>query len=290
MIRILRAALLIAILPLSAIAGPPNVVADIRPVHSLVAMVMGDLGTPALLLDGAADPHHLQLRPSQARLLAGADAVFWIGPDLMPWLESRLGALAPKAVSVPLLAAEGTVLRHPGGAGTRPDPHAWLDPQNASIWLNVIARELGRLDPQNAAQYHANAQAARTRIETLQKQIAARLAPTSGVALAVSHDALGYFADRFGLRIAASVSDTEANTPGASRLRDLHRIFETENIACLFVEPGQNTALAESLVRGRPVRIVPLDPLGNALKPGPALYGQLLHALANGITGCAPAG
>lgn len=87
-------------------AAPPQVVADIAPVAALAAAVLG-APVPALLGPGD-DPHHFQLRPSQARALASADLVFWIGPGFTPWLA---GVLAGAPGSAPLQAAEGVIPR-----------------------------------------------------------------------------------------------------------------------------------------------------------------------------------
>lgn len=97
-----------------AAAEVPTVVTDIAPVHSLVAQVMGDLGTPVLLLDRGADPHSFQLRPSQAAALAEADLVFWIGPELTPWLDRALEGTGTEERAVSLLRAEGVTLREYG--------------------------------------------------------------------------------------------------------------------------------------------------------------------------------
>ena len=71
------AALLVATPALAA----PNVVATIKPLHSLVAGVMEGVGTPELLIEGAASPHGFSLRPSDAGKLESADLVFWIGEE-----------------------------------------------------------------------------------------------------------------------------------------------------------------------------------------------------------------
>ncbi|HEY9009560.1 MAG TPA: zinc ABC transporter substrate-binding protein, partial [Devosia sp.] len=55
-----------------ALAEVPKVVATIKPIHSLVAAVMGDLGTPSLIVRGVASPHTYSLKPSEARALAAA--------------------------------------------------------------------------------------------------------------------------------------------------------------------------------------------------------------------------
>lgn len=100
---------LVAALP--AWAEVPRVVTDIHPVHSLVAQVMGDLGTPELLLERGANEHDFQLRPSQAAGLEAADLVVWIGPELTPWLARALDGVGSGAAQLSLLAAEGTETR-----------------------------------------------------------------------------------------------------------------------------------------------------------------------------------
>ncbi|GAA4228712.1 zinc transport system substrate-binding protein [Sagittula marina] len=91
----------------SAAADVPKVAVDIAPVHSLVSMVMGDLGSPDLLVQPGASPHGYSMRPSEAKALVAANLVFWIGEDLEPWLEGPLEALASDAHVVELIEADG---------------------------------------------------------------------------------------------------------------------------------------------------------------------------------------
>lgn len=112
-----------ALLPASAQAEVPRVVTDIPPVHSLVAQVMGDLGTPELLLEPGADEHSFQLRPSQAAAVAEAGLVVWIGPELTPWLEGPLETRPEGAAALALLTAEGTLRRDYAEAGHEDHAH-----------------------------------------------------------------------------------------------------------------------------------------------------------------------
>jgi zinc transport system substrate-binding protein len=67
-----------------------KVAATIKPVHSLVAAVMGDVGEPALLLDGPASPHVTALRPSQASIIENSDVVFAVGEGLEAFLHGLM--------------------------------------------------------------------------------------------------------------------------------------------------------------------------------------------------------
>lgn len=92
-------------------AGPPTAAASIKPVHSLLAGVMRGAGYPVLLVPASATPHRFQLKPSDARALANADLVAWIGPELEGFLVRPLAALAGDAVLLELLRADGVLLR-----------------------------------------------------------------------------------------------------------------------------------------------------------------------------------
>jgi zinc transport system substrate-binding protein len=97
-----------ALLAGTAFADVPVVAADIAPVQSLVARVMQGLGEPALIVAAGASPHEYNLRPSEADALQKADVVFWIGPDLSPWLDGAIDSLAGDAKVVALIDVDGT--------------------------------------------------------------------------------------------------------------------------------------------------------------------------------------
>lgn len=278
-----------------ALAEVPKVVTDIPPVQSLVAQVMGDLGQPELLLTRGADEHDFQLKPSQAGAVAEADLVVWIGPELTPWLDGALETRPDGAAALALLEAEGTMVRgyekghdeegHDHGSA---DPHAWLDPDNAKVWLGLIAGELSRLDPANAATYAANATAAAEGVAALDAEIAARLAPVKDRPLVTFHDAYGYFADHYGLTFAGSIALGDASTPGAARLAELRGELEAGGVTCIFPEVQHDPALMEQLAEGTAVKIGgALDPVGSSLEPGPGAYAALLTGIAQTIVDCA---
>ncbi len=101
----LSAAILAA--SMSAAHADVNVVASIKPVHSLVAGVMQGVGTPSLIIEGAGSPHSYALKPSQARQLQNADLVFWMSHDLEAFLEKSIEGIAAKATAVALADSHG---------------------------------------------------------------------------------------------------------------------------------------------------------------------------------------
>ncbi|MBF0626839.1 MAG: zinc ABC transporter substrate-binding protein [Magnetococcales bacterium] len=289
-----------------------EVVASIKPLHSLVAAVMGDAGAPQLLLQGNVSEHTYALRPSDARLLAKAEVIFWGGRDLEGFLVRPLDNLAPKAVKVALLAASGVTLlplrsgggweeedhghdhghdhdheRQAGNENRRPmDPHAWLDPRHAMAMIQAIAATLAQVDPTRAGQYQQNASAWTRRLEQLDQQLATELAPVRKQPYIVFHDAYQYFEQRYGLNAVGSVMVNPERPPGARRVQEIIGRIAQTGAVCLFTEPQYSPRLAETVTANHPVRMGVLDPLGAALPEGPELYFGLLRGLSQALAGC----
>lgn len=274
MLRILSIFLLLVTQP--ARAEVPKVVTDIPAVHSLVVQVMHGVGTPDILLTQGSDPHDFQLRPSQARALSKADFVFWIGPELTPWLERAIKGIEIKGTSIALL----------DHSLNSSDPHAWLDPQNAIQWLDIVADELANADPENAATYLANATLARANISEMLAEARQTLAPARGIPIIVFHDAYSHFADRFEINIVGSIRLGDAATPGAAHLTQLRTLISQHAIGCAFGETDHDPALLQSIFDGTSIPVSTLDPVGTTLDYGPDLYNTLIRNLAMEIAQC----
>ena len=280
---------------------PLSIVASIKPVHALVAGVMGDLGTPHLLLAAPTSAHHFTLKPSQARALQNADIVFWIGPGMEQPLTKALGTLAADAQSVALDDSAGLVLfdfdddghddhgtkdKHDGHGGHGINPHIWLDPFNAQIMLGVIADHLGKADPVNARAYQANADAMRQTFAQLQIDIARELAPFAESEFLVLHDAHIYFERRFGMRAQAAITTEPDMMPTAAKIKKLRRDRESHPIDCIFGEPFLGQKAVGLIAEGSDIRIGQLDPLGSQLPAGASLYADLLKSYAAAFKAC----
>lgn len=291
----------LASLPCAALAAVPDVVTDIPPVHALVAQVMGDLGTPTLLLEKGADEHDFQLRPSQMQSIADADSVIWIGPALTPWLDRAL--VDSTAVSLALLEAKATQTQaYPAGQGEEDgdahadeaehshdgtDPHAWMDPANAAIWTDLIAANLSALDPEHAATYAANAAASKARIAALDADINAQLADIKDKPFVTFHAAYGYFTAHYGLAHAGSLALGDASSPGAAKLTALQAELKSGAYACAFPEVQHDPALLTQLMDGTTTKLgAPLDPVGSSLPFGPEAYDTLMRNIAKTLTDC----
>lgn len=280
----MRALVLLLALTSPAMADVPQVQTDVPPVAALVAQVMGDLGAPGVLLDKGGDEHDMQLRPSQMRALTKAQLLVWVGPELTPGLDTARQS-APDLQSLALFDDPATLRKTYADGGT--NPHAWLDPDNASLWLGLIAQRLSTLDPANAPTYKANAAMAQTQIAALDAALGQRLAPLSQT-FVTYHDAYGYFTDHYHLSFAGGLAAGDAAPPGAARLSALRARVEHGQIACAFPEAQHDPALISNLAEGTALFIgPPLDPVGSTLDPDAHAYTALMTALTQSLLTCA---
>lgn len=306
---------LFAVAPASA--AEPSVVVTIKPIHSLVAGVMEGVGTPHLLVDGAASPHTFTLKPSGAKAIQQADVFIRVSEHLEPFTRRVVEAL-PQTVKVLSLAdASGvTVLAqrtgdtfekhshgaddhddrghadhdghddHDDGAGAVKDGHIWLDPNNAKAIVAVVTAQLSAAYPDHAAAFAKNAEAVEAKIDVLTRELQTQLAGVKGKPFIVFHDATQYFESRFGMAAAGSVTVSPDAQPSAKRLTAVRKKISALSATCVFAEPGFQPKLIAAVTEGTNARSGTLDPEGALLTPGPSLYFELMHNLASNMSAC----
>ena len=166
------------------------------------------------------------------------------------------------------------------------DPHAWLSPQNAMTWMNVIAGQLSAADPDNAGAYFANAAAGRAEIKVLIGEVTATLDPVRDGRFIVFHDAYQYFETDFNFPASGAISISDASDPSPARIAEIQDRIAEQGIDCVLAEPQFNPGLIATVLEGSNAQTGILDPLGSDLEPGSALYPQLIRNLSTALAGC----
>lgn len=305
---IMVAALCVFALPQALGANDLNVVVSLKPIHSLVAGVMGEAGNPLLLLKGAASPHTYRMRPSDAAALAEADLIVWTGETMETFLHRAIENLGAQASVLTLHEVPGVRLLHnrEGGIWESEDHseahvdeheghgheheefnmHVWLDPDNARRIVDVVADALVDLDPDRAGTWRANASTMRQRISDLDSSLEDLLAPVRGRAFVVFHDAYQYFERAYGLEGRGAVAVDPARPPSARRLVELRAALAGHRIRCIFSEPQFKPDLVRTVIEGSDVQIAVLDPVGADITPGPDAWFQIMRGLGDSMAGC----
>jgi len=293
---VLLLGLITLLLAAQSAVAVPRVLISIKPIHSLAAAVMEGVASPELLIEGTASEHGYVLRPGDARKIAEADIVFWVGPDLETYLIGPLANLAPAARKIELARAPGLKLlpARPAGvwggearaASSGINPHIWLSPDNAIVIVRTMAAALSAADPKNADHYRRNAAREITRLAQLKAQIRSGLAPVRGRPFIVFHDAYPYFEQAFEMPATGTVTVAPDRPVGPRTVAQLRTAIAERHVVCIFREPQFPPTLIDTLIAGTPVRVGVLDPLGADLQPGPKLYDTMMRRIAGALRSC----
>ena len=296
----------------------PRVVASYSVLCDLTEQIAQDTVDVTCLIEAGEDPHIYSATPSDRRAIGFAHLVLYGGygfePDIIQMAESTYGntpliAVSEVAVTEPLLGEAHDHGSHRdrghdahghhghghdahGEEGMSPDPHVWHDAENGIAIVRVIQEELSVISPENAEIYQANAEALIAQLTQLDSWIQQQVAtvPESQRVLVTTHDALGYYADAYGIRIEAALESfsTEAR-PSAADLRELIDLVEDSNIPTVFIESTSNPGLIEAVSRETDIGISdePLyaDSLGEAGTPAGTYTGMLMTNTCTIVTG-----
>jgi ABC-type Zn uptake system ZnuABC Zn-binding protein ZnuA len=276
--------------PETARGGGPVVVATTTQVGDLVRAVAGRRAGVRQILNANSDPHAYEPRPSDVRAVTGAKVVVRSGGDLDDWLTGVLRNAGSDARTVELITAVHT-RRGEGGI----DPHWWQDPRNAALAVDRIRDALVAADPAGRAAYTANAAAYGARLRRLDRAIAAcmRAIPARERRLVTDHDALGYYAARYGIEVIGTVIpalSTQAQA-SAGEVARLVRTIRAAGVTTIFPEHSASAKLERAIARDAGARVGPAlyaDSLGPAGSAGATYLGSLranTRALVAGFTG-----
>jgi zinc transport system substrate-binding protein len=293
------------------LAEQRHVLATIPPLHSLVSTIMGESGTPVLLLPGGTSSHGHSLRPSENEAFYRAQLIIWVDPavetslpqminhlpnhiyllkvgslDGMTLLPPRRGGLWQSGGEEVPTAQGETAADHDHDHDDGNDPHVWLDPLNAIVWVNSITNNLSTLDPPNAIYYRENADTLIERLQALDAELREQLMPFTDVPYLVYHDAYQYFEARYGLDPVGAFTLSADRPISARRYAELQAVLRDGGVKCLFVEPQFPPQQVERLVEETGVTMAYLDPLGVGLIPGPELYFRLMRGLGDSLATC----
>jgi zinc/manganese transport system substrate-binding protein len=202
------------------------------------------------LLRPSADPHDYEPRPSDARAVADARVVFRSGGDVDSWLGQVVGQAGGEATEMTLADS----VRRRGD-----DPHWWQDPRNAELASGAIRRGLTKADPAGRRLYARNAAAYQRRLRRLDAGIARCIAkvPPPERKVVTSHDSLGYFGARYGVKIVGAVIPSLSSQAQPSA-RDVERLvgqIRREHVKAIFPESALNPKLERAVARESGARV-----------------------------------
>ncbi|GAC1035641.1 metal ABC transporter substrate-binding protein [Pseudomonas sp. No.117] len=273
-------------------AEPFKVVTTFTVIADMARNVAGDAARVESITKPGAEIHNYQPTPGDLLKARDAQLVLWNGLNLELWFErffSRMKDVPSAVVSqgiTPIAIAEGPY------AG-KPNPHAWMSPTAALIYVDNIRDALVKHDPTHADTYRRNAEAYKARItatlEPLRQQLQAIPAPRRW--LVSSEGAFSYLARDLGLR---ELYLWPINADGQGTPQQVRRVIETvraERIPAVFSESTVSAAPAEQVARESGARyggVLYVDSLSAADGPVPTYVDLLRVTTETLVQGLAP--
>lgn len=221
----------------AAVNKPFRVVTTFTVIQDIAQNVAGTAATVESITKPGAEIHDYQPTPLDIVKAQSADLVLWNGLNLERWFE-RFFENVRDVPSVVVTSGVELMGITQGPYTGKPNPHAWMSPTNALIYIENIRKALVEHDPANAAIYDRNAQAYAARIRALDEPLRQRLAavPEARRWLVTSEGAFSYLARDYGMREAFlwPINADEQGTP--KQVRRVIDLVRENQIPVVFSE------------------------------------------------------
>ena len=244
-----------------------KVVTTFTVIQDIAQNVAGDAATVESITKPGAEIHEYEPTPKDSVIAQSADLFLWNGLNLERWFERFFQNIKDKPAVV---VTEGiTPLSiYEGPYKDAPNPHAWMSPSNALIYVENIKNAFVKYDPQNADNYQKNAAAYAEKIKQLDKPLREKLSqiPADQRWLVTSEGAFSYLAKDYDLKEGYlwPINAEQQGTP--QQVRKLIDLVKKNHIPVVF---------SESTVSAKPAQQVAKE---SGAKYGGVLYVDSLSA------------
>jgi zinc transport system substrate-binding protein len=234
----------------------PIIAVTIVPEQTFVEAVCGDLAEVVVLVPPGNSPENYEPTPMVIEKFSKASLYFSIG------VSTEEANILPKATDIKTIALQDEVALtyddRTFESGER-DPHIWLSPKRVKVMIEIISREMGKLDEANKETYEKNAKAYIEQLDELDKEIKESLDGVQNKKIIVYHPAFGYLADDYSLEMYALEEEGKEST--AMHLQEMIDLAKKENIKAIFyqeeIDSSQSKSFAEE-IGGKTVQLSPL--------------------------------
>jgi ABC-type Zn uptake system ZnuABC Zn-binding protein ZnuA len=220
--------------------------------------IAGDRAQVDSLLPIGADPHAYQAAPADVAKITESDLLILNGLEYETFIESLLENAGGERMIVK--ATTGLSPGKDAGNEHGVDPHMWLDPNLVIIYVENIRDGLIKLDTVGAETYKTNADAYIAQLKDLDTWIVEQVntVPAERRLLVTNHEAVGYFAERYGFKVAGSVipSFSSNAAPSAQEMASLIDEIKSLNAPAIFLDTADNNTLAKQIADETSVMIV----------------------------------
>ncbi|MBX5050098.1 metal ABC transporter substrate-binding protein [Rhizobium lentis] len=263
-----------------------KVVTTFTVIADIAQNVAGDAAIVESITKPGAEIHNYQPTPGDIQRAQGAKLILWNGLNLERWFEKFLQNLKDVPEVVVSTGVEPMGIAE-GPYEGKPNPHAWMSPAAALIYVDNIRDAFVKYDPANAETYKANAEAYKEKIKATVDPIKTRLAavPEAKRWLVSSEGAFSYLARDFGLKelYLWPINADQQGTP--QQVRKVIDAVRKNGITVVFSESTISSKPAEQVARETGAKyggVLYVDSLSEADGPVPT-YLDLLKVTSDTI-------
>jgi zinc/manganese transport system substrate-binding protein len=205
--------------------------------------VAGDDATVEQVIPDAISPHDFQLSAEDRATIEDSLLLVYNGAEL----EAGIPVDEIDVSKFAVVDHVGELLPFDDGL----DPHVWMDPSRVAAALPALADALAEADPVHADGYRSRAESYAVELRAVDAEIEQAVAqiPPRNRKLVTSHDAMGYFADRYGLEVLATpfpASGPEAE-PSAQTIKEVEDAIRSSRVPTIFAQETDDPEVLERI-------------------------------------------
>ncbi len=263
-----------------------KVVTTFTIIQDMAQNIAGDAATVESITKPGAEIHDYEPTPKDIVKAQSADLVLWNGLNLERWFEKFFQNVKDKPAVVVTEGIEPMSINEGPYTGN-PNPHAWMSPSNALIYIENIKNALVKYDPQNKETYEKNAALYAQKIKELDKPLREKLAqvPEAQRWLVTSEGAFSYLTRDYGFKEAYlwPINAEQQGTP--QQVRHVIETVKANNIPVVFSESTISPKPAKQVAKESGAKyggVLYVDSLSNKNGPVPT-YVDLLNTTVSTI-------
>ena len=236
-----------------------KIVASFYPMYIMAKNVVKDV--PGVSVQNLTPPltgclHDYTVTTNDMKKLADAQVFVANGAGM----ESFLDKIIAQHPNIKIIQLAGGIPLIKGEGNEGDNPHLWVSISNAIIQVKNLGKAMEEFDPSHKEFYAKNTANYMAKLETLRQKMHSELASYKGRAIITFHEAFPYFAQEFGLNIAAVVEREPGSEPSAKELADTIELIKKNGILALFSEPQYPDSAAETIAKETGAKVYVLDP------------------------------
>ncbi len=233
--------------------------ASFYPLAYFAQEIGGERVEVASITPAGVEAHDYEPSPQDIIKVRSSNIFIYQGAGFDPWAEKT----AKELTGVQIINVSSNFnLREVSEEGTKNrDPHIWLDPILAREQVEIISREMQKVDPSGKDFYEERSRNLNNELSKLDSEIRKGLSGCKLSDIVVSHDAFSYFADRYGINVTAVSGISPEEEPSAQKIGEISKIVREKHIPYIFFETLSSPKLADTIASEVGVGILVLNPI-----------------------------